>query len=83
MSKTKHFVEPEDDELEIMMATPIKAEKAREYPRWIFHPDYEAVIVNSAEDEAEFEGCYASPADYGVITCPSASQLRLQPKIKE
>jgi len=45
------------------------------YPRYMYHPDYEPLVVNSAEEEEELDGWYDSPADYGVFTCPSAEQI--------
>jgi hypothetical protein len=55
--------------------TPIKAEIAKVYPRYMYHPDYEPLVVASAEEEEELGGWYDSPADYGVFTCPSAEQI--------
>lgn len=42
-----------------------------EYPKWKFHPEKEAVIVQSQKEERKLGPDWAdSPAEYGVETCP-------------
>jgi len=45
------------------------------YPRYMYHPDYEPLVVHSEEEEEELDGWYDTPADYGVFTAPSAEQM--------
>ena len=41
------------------------------YPKWKYHPEKEAVIVASEQQEKELgKGWVESPADYGVETTP-------------
>lgn len=62
------------------MPDEIKVEAAKVYPRFMYHPDYEPYVVQSAEEEEELHGWFDSPAEYGVITCPSVDQQKFVPK---
>lgn len=44
------------------------------YPKWKYHPDLGSLIVHTSEEEARLEGWFDSPAEFGVITAPSAEQ---------
>lgn len=47
------------------------------YPKYKYHAEKAAVIVNDEEQEAELgEGWADSPADHGIITQPSEEQAR-------
>lgn len=51
------------------------------YPRFRYHPDKPAELVNSPEEEKALgAGWYKSPAEYGVETAPSKKP---DPKIAE
>lgn len=46
------------------------------YPKFKYHKTLDAIVVNSADEEASLsEGWADSPAAFGVITAPSADQL--------
>lgn len=53
------------------------------YPRFMYHPDYQPIVVHNADEEAELDGWYDSPADYGHFTAPSAEQMKFVPKTFE
>lgn len=55
----------------------------REYPRFMYHPDYEPLLVQSAEEEAELDGWFDNPADFGLYTAPSSDQVKFVPKKAE
>lgn len=45
------------------------------FPKWMYHPDYEPILVNSQEELDELDGWYENPSEFGVFTCPSAAQI--------
>lgn len=41
------------------------------YPKWKYHPEKEAVVIESIQEEKELgPGWFDSPAAFGVETCP-------------
>lgn len=52
----------------------------KNYPRYKYHAEHDPIIVNNSEEESFLpeDEWTNSPADHGIITAPSASQMMKQ-----